>query len=152
MLDLTVDGAIQGGGTLGTVSLSCNLINDTPATDGDFNRDDLVNHDDVHLLCLAIRSATSRTLYDVNEDNAIDPEDMTHLIQGIMKTSFGDANLDGRFDSSDFVQVFVAGAYEDHSIDATWAMGDWNCDGKFDSSDLVLAFKLGGYTTGAATA
>ena len=47
---------------------------------------------------------------------------------------------------------FVAGAYEDNSIDATWAMGDWNCDGKFDSSDLVLAFKLGGYTTGAATA
>ena len=56
----------------------------------------------------------------------------------------GDVNGDGIFDSSDLVQIFRAGEYED-GIDnnSTFAEGDWNGDGDFDSSDLVLAFQSG---------
>jgi len=56
----------------------------------------------------------------------------------------GDANLDGRFDSGDIVQVFVFGKYgtEDR---ARWSEGDWNSDGLFNSSDVVTAFAAGGY-------
>ncbi|MCA9168113.1 MAG: hypothetical protein KDB23_10610 [Planctomycetales bacterium] len=58
----------------------------------------------------------------------------------------GDANLDGRFDSSDFVQVFQFGTYErDDLQQVTWAEGDWNGDGRFTSSDLVAAFVRGAY-------
>ena len=58
----------------------------------------------------------------------------------------GDANQDGRFDSSDLVQVFQAGEYEDLIEDnSTWAEGDWNSDGDCDSNDLVLAFQTGLY-------
>ena len=58
----------------------------------------------------------------------------------------GDANLDGYFDSSDFVRVFQAGKYEDEtSQDVTWAEGDWDGDGRFTSSDLVAAFIRGVY-------
>ena len=43
---------------------------------------------------------------------------------------FGDANLDGAFDSGDLVQIFATGEYEDdQSGNSTWADGDWNCDG-----------------------
>ena len=58
----------------------------------------------------------------------------------------GDANGDAVFDSSDFVQVFQAGEYED-DIDgnSTFREGDWNGDGDFDTTDFVLAFQTGRY-------
>ncbi|MFC1759727.1 hypothetical protein ACFL2H_13330, partial [Planctomycetota bacterium] len=66
-----------------------------------------------------------------------------------VETPYGDANLDGVFDSGDFVRVFSAGEYED-DIDgnSTWSEGDWDGDGDFTSSDLVKAFTNGNYVTG----
>ncbi len=58
----------------------------------------------------------------------------------------GDANEDGRFDSSDIVHVFQAGKYEDDiPQNATWQEGDWNGDGDFDTLDMVFAFVTGLY-------
>ena len=50
----------------------------------------------------------------------------------------GDANEDGRFDTSDLVHTMQAGKYET-AIAATFAEGDWNRDGFFDSADLLMA-------------
>jgi len=64
---------------------------------------------------------------------------------------YGDANADGFFDSTDLVQVFQAGEYEDEITDNSyWITGDWNSDGDFDSSDLVIAFQAGQYEAEAA--
>ena len=50
------------------------------------------------------------------------------------------------FNSSDLVQVFQRGEYEDDIEDnSTWMDGDWNDDRDFDSSDLVMAFQTGLY-------
>ena len=58
----------------------------------------------------------------------------------------GDANDDGVFNSSDLVQVFRAGEYEDFvDGNSTFDEGDWNADGDFDSNDLVVAFQAGTY-------
>ncbi|MEZ6117782.1 MAG: pre-peptidase C-terminal domain-containing protein [Pirellulaceae bacterium] len=58
----------------------------------------------------------------------------------------GDANLDGRFDSSDLVQVFGANQYEDNlPRNSHWIHGDWNHDGEFNTSDLIAAFQFGAY-------
>jgi hypothetical protein len=58
----------------------------------------------------------------------------------------GDANDDGVFNSSDLVQVFQAGEYEDDILhNSTYGEGDWNRDGEFDSADLVHAFQAGIY-------
>ena len=58
----------------------------------------------------------------------------------------GDANDDGVFNSSDLVQVFRAGEYEDFvNRNSTFQEGDWNADGDFDSNDLVVAFQAGTY-------
>jgi hypothetical protein len=63
----------------------------------------------------------------------------------------GDANLDGRFDSSDLVLVFQAGEYDDDiAKNSNWSDGDWNCDGDFNSGDLVVAFQLGHYESALA--
>ncbi|MEZ6120656.1 MAG: FG-GAP-like repeat-containing protein [Pirellulaceae bacterium] len=58
----------------------------------------------------------------------------------------GDANGDGRFDSSDLVQIFQAGHYED-AVDrnSTKAEGDFNGDGDFTTADLVFAFQHENY-------
>ena len=65
----------------------------------------------------------------------------------------GDANGDGIFNSSDLVQVFQIGEYEDGvPNNSTFAEGDWNGDGDFDSSDLVLAFQAGMYVAAAEPA
>jgi hypothetical protein len=59
----------------------------------------------------------------------------------------GDSNLDGVFNSSDFVQIFTRGKYESPAAErASWADGDWNGDGKFDTRDLVFAFQHGSYS------
>ncbi|MEZ6120654.1 MAG: hypothetical protein R3C28_29320 [Pirellulaceae bacterium] len=60
----------------------------------------------------------------------------------------GDANGDGRFDSSDLVQIFQAGHYED-AVDrnSTKAEGDFNGDGDFTTLiSLPSARKLSGCT------
>ena len=58
----------------------------------------------------------------------------------------GDANRDGLFNSSDLIQVFQYGEYEDNrDNNSTWEEGDWNGDGDFDSADTVIAFQLGRY-------
>lgn len=58
----------------------------------------------------------------------------------------GDSTLDGLFDSSDLIAVFVAGQYEDATPDnSAWHDGDWNADGDFDTSDLIAAMATGTY-------
>ncbi|MCP4193349.1 MAG: tandem-95 repeat protein [Planctomycetaceae bacterium] len=62
----------------------------------------------------------------------------------------GDANRDGKFNSSDLVQVFAAGKFEDGTPNnSTWEEGDWDGDGDFTSSDIVIAFQAGHYSAAA---
>jgi hypothetical protein len=64
-------------------------------------------------------------------------------------TYFGDANLDGEFDTADLINAFTAGEYEDTIAgNSRWSTGDWNADFDFSTSDLVLAFQQGGYEQG----
>ena len=67
---------------------------------------------------------------------------MTHTLTTVV----GDSNGDGKFDSADFVAVFIAGEYEDDiSGNSSFEEGDWNGDGDFNSSDFVAAFEAGIY-------
>jgi hypothetical protein len=52
----------------------------------------------------------------------------------------GDANQDGRFDSSDLLQVLLAGKFMT-SQSAAWSEGDWNGDGLFDQLDILLVLQ-----------
>ena len=66
------------------------------------------------------------------------------------KTWVGDADLDGEFNSGDFVVVFTAGKYEDGiPNNATFEEGDWDGDGDFTTADFVYALAAGTYTTEA---
>ena len=89
--------------------------------------------------------------FDLNSDGIVDDSDRDMMVFDYLNSTYGDANLDGIFNSSDFVYVFQRGKYEDQTpSNAGWADGDWNCDGRFSSQDLVLALQTGDYSEAAA--
>ena len=121
-----------------------------PAPSGDFNEDGQRDATDIHLLCQALRVGSDNFTYDLNGDGQVDTEDRNTLILDRIGTTFGDANLDGVFDSEDFVHIFIIGEYQDAiPSNSGWPDGDWNCDQEFTSEDIVLAFQFGGYSTTA---
>ncbi len=153
-MGLLVQGDYRGtlAGSTGTVSLLSSagevidVLEISSRVTGDFNQDGQVDLVDVEQLCAAIQSGDPS--FDLTGDGASDQTDLARLVQSILGTQFGDANLDGVFDSGDLVQSFQAGEYEDLVAgNSSWSEGDWDCDGDFGSSDLVLAFQAGGYVT-----
>ena len=83
-------------------------------------------------------------VYELNNFAAMDGNTLTVI-------GYGDANLDGEFNTGDLVEVFAAGEYEDGIAENSyWTEGDWNSDGDFDSSDLVVTFRGGHYEQGPA--
>jgi hypothetical protein len=90
-----------------------------------------------------------RTWFDVTGDGFVTEADRDAWVHELKNTFYGDANLDGEFNSSDLITVFQAGQYEDEiAANSTWGAGDWNGDGDFDTGDLVLAFQDGGFEQG----
>ena len=116
---------------------------------GDFNNDQVVNATDIDLLSAEVVAGTNNSAFDLNSDGAVNQADRTEWIDVINNTYVGDSDLNGVFDSGDFVKVFSAGQYEDDIAgNSTWETGDWNGDTEFDSGDFVAAFSAGGYDKG----
>ena len=112
---------------------------------GDFTSDGLVDELDVNALATAMQTSRDAA-FDLNGDQQLDGQDWQVMVTDILNTSFGDANLDGAFNSSDLILVFQAGEFEDLlSGNSSWRSGDWNGDGDFDTSDLVFALQWGGF-------
>ncbi|MCA9200874.1 MAG: hypothetical protein KDA87_25220, partial [Planctomycetales bacterium] len=81
-----------------------------------------------------------------DEDQLDGGPDKNYLFQDPVVLVLGDSNHDGEFNSSDLVQVFQAGKYEDATAgNAAWEDGDWNGDGDFNTSDLVHVFQAATY-------
>ncbi|MCP4193038.1 MAG: PEP-CTERM sorting domain-containing protein [Planctomycetaceae bacterium] len=117
--------------------------------DGDFNRNGLLDAQDIDLLSVEIRTDRQVSRFDLNSDQLVDDQDRRVWVDDLMHTYFGDSDLDGQFNSRDLVQIFQAGEFEDAiRLNSTWQTGDWNGDGDFTSSDFVIAFQAGGYEKG----
>ena len=120
-------------------------INVQTAVLGDFTLDSVVDHLDLNALAAALQQG-SNLQFDLNEDDVLDGDDWSFMVNNILGTSFGDANLDGIFDSDDIILVLAAGQYEDGVPgNSEWLSGDWNGDGEFDTNDLIDALQTGAY-------
>lgn len=126
-------------------------LNPGGGLEGDFDNDGDLDADDIDALSVAIREGGGAG-FDITGDGLVDRQDRIRWVEELNNTYFGDSNLDGEFNSTDFVAVFSAGEYED-DIDgnSTWAEGDWDGSGDFDSSDFVAAFQGRGYEQGPRT-
>ncbi|MCA9152649.1 MAG: hypothetical protein KDA92_25270 [Planctomycetales bacterium] len=111
---------------------------------GDFSDDGTMGVDDIDTLQSLIRLEHAKA--DVNDDQQVDIADLTYWLHDLAHSYFGDANLDGEFNSADLIGAFQAGEYEDDAAgNSTWSTGDWNGDREFTTADLVVAFQDGGY-------
>ena len=133
---------------------------------GDLVANDLLDVADIDLLAAEIARqdyngfGSSRWLpdamFDVNHDSDVNQQDLLFWVHDLKHTWLGDANLDGRFNSNDIIDVLSANTY-DKPIDyfeggfvdqVSWAEGDFNADGGFNSDDLMDALADGGYEMG----
>jgi len=71
--------------------------------------------------------------YDLNEDGIVDLEDATFAVEEILGTRWGDHNLDGRVDFSDFLNL----SSNFGQADAAFADGDADGDGAIAFSDFL---------------
>ncbi len=118
----------------------------------DFDRDGVCGIPDLDALSRVIAAGTNDQLFDVNRDLVVDLQDQRIWVHDLKGTYFGDANLDGEFNSHDLVSVFQLGQYEDGITgNSHWSAGDWNADLEFDTQDFVMAFQDGGYELGSRT-
>ena len=114
---------------------------------GDLSYNEELDMHDLNILSRNVGFDAINLRLDMNGDEAVDVADVHYWVTDLKNTWIGDANLDGEFNSSDFVQVFSAGKYETNAA-ASWSEGDWNADARFDSGDFVMAFADGGYENG----
>ncbi|MCA9196391.1 MAG: hypothetical protein KDA87_02595 [Planctomycetales bacterium] len=117
---------------------------------GDINRNGSLDADDIDAIMAAVQRGNDDPRYSFTNDTILDQDDIYAWIENAAKTYFGDANLDGEFNSADFIQIFQADTYE-KDVDAGWATGDWTGDRRFNSEDLVRAFAIGAYEIGPRT-
>lgn len=138
---------IPTAGTFDNISaLSLPLV---PA--GDLNGDGVIGAADIDLISSALLDGLDDSRFDVNLDGAVTRLDHAFWVHdsSMANTFYGDANLDGEFNSTDLIEVFQAGEYEDNlPLNSNWATGDWNGDGEFDSSDFIVAFQDSGFERG----
>ena len=131
---------IASNPTPGAVSFGDGLL-------GDLTGDGVVNAADINSLC---NGAAPDPAFDLTGDGEVNMEDHQFLVQNILRTNAGDANLDGVFDSGDLVALFTQGHYEDGIAgNSGWEHGDFDCNGEFDTGDLVAAFEAGAYVSAA---
>ncbi len=115
---------------------------------GDYNNNGELDAGDLDLQAQAIAGGQNPPEFDLNGDGVVDVDgDRIMWLHDLKKVYVGDVDLDGFFESGDFVAVFVAGKYETSEA-ATWEEGDWNADLVFSSADFVTAFIDGGYEMG----
>ena len=93
-----------------------------PNLPGDFNADGQLDVLDIDELSTVVREGSHTKRFDVTDDGLVDDDDRAMWVHELKHTYFGDANLDGQFDSGDFTHVFAAGKYETGE-DAGWARG-----------------------------
>jgi len=108
-----------------------------PRLAGDLNADDRVDAADIDALAAAIRlgaTAAEHKEFDLDENGILDPDDLTVLVEEILHTRFGDANLDGEVQFDDFVLL----AINFGRAEATWADGNFDFDNEVNFSDFVL--------------
>jgi hypothetical protein len=115
--------------------------------DGDFDDSATLEAADIDLLSKELRSPAGGVVFDLDRNGSVNADDRLYWITTLQRSWFGDASLDGQFDSGDLVQVLAAGIYE-ADVAAGWSTGDFDGSGRFDTSDLVAALADGGYEQG----
>lgn len=101
---------------------------------GDLNQDGTIDALDIDALAAAIRSNSTDTRFDLNEDEVIDGADYQMLLDDVLGARRADVDLNGTVDYADFLVL----SKNFGKNDATWSEGDANGDGNVSFEDFLL--------------
>ncbi len=99
---------------------------------GDFNGDRVFTPRDIDELVDATNSPEPSDFYDLNGDGSVNADDRTFWIEELANVTYGDADMNGEVDFSDFLAL--SGAFE---TDGGWAGGDFDGSGLTDFDDFL---------------
>ena len=112
----------------------------TPNSPGDFNGDELLDNADIDLLASRIRVDSTDSFYDTDGDDLVGQSDFEFWLAELKMTKLGDANLDGKVSSEDFLEL-----QRGFGTNGGHAAGDFDLSGKVDIRDfLILSANYGG--------
>lgn len=100
----------------------------------DFDRNGRLDVNDIHLLFAETDNLeTNVALFDLTYDQLVDETDLDELVVSVMKTRYGDADLDGDVDRNDFFNLsksFGIGSRD-------WSKGNLDGNGRIEFSDFI---------------
>lgn len=108
---------------------------------GDLNRDNVTDARDIDALFAATPGTppSANLVFDANADGSVVPSpgapasDADHLVRNLLRTEYGDANLDRAVNIADFSTLAV-----NFNQAGTWASGNFNGDGAVSIADFAM--------------
>lgn len=125
----------NGGISTASVIINVGVVTSLP---GDFDDSEIVDIVDIDLLYGELGNTVPPTdvKFDLVDDGIINADDVTHLVESILGTQYGDTNLDCDIDTGDLTTSIINFT----SADGTgkgFAQGDNDGDGDVDTGDLT---------------
>lgn len=108
------------------------LLNPLPGLLGDFNSDGLLNDLDIDLLSQEVLTGTNQASFDLTDDALVNEADRKVWVEDLKGTFFGDVDLDGQVQFSDFLALSAGFGSE-----GGWAEGDVDGDGQIQFADFL---------------
>lgn len=122
-------------------------LTNEPGVLGDFDSDGLLTAADIDLLSAEVVASSNLASFDLTEDAIVDQSDRQTWVADLAGTYFGDANLDGSVQFSDFLALSAG-----FGMEGGWAQGDFDGDGQVQFSDFLSLSANFGQTTADTSA
>jgi hypothetical protein len=101
---------------------------------GDFNNDNSFTSADIDQLSAHIRSGGQSPTFDLDGNTLVNFADLRFMVENVLGTRFGDANLDGTVNATDSSIVQTNFGLSN----VGWAGGDFDGSGRVDFGDVAL--------------
>ena len=102
---------------------------------GDVNGDHVVDALDIDAVYAAVAAGSKDPIYDVNNDELVNDDDATYLVEEILQTRHGDADLNGRVDFLDFLAL---SRHYGKQQNTSWSEGDFDGNQEISFEDFLL--------------
>ena len=116
-------------------------------TPGDFDGDTVLAIEDLNRLSEEIAINTADSRFDLDRSGSVDLDDRSFWITELKSTTFGDTNLDGEVEFSDFLALSA-----NFGKEGGWAEGDFDGNGQVAFPDFLALSANFGQSVPAAAA